>query len=270
MSSPSAPSNQDPPAEPTTASKPGETQLVEWIARVGLACLGLASLVLASAEEHEAIGTAFVGAAIAFGLAAAFFDRVIEVSTTGVKLADLRALREAAERAVPDATPDEKEDLIEEGKEILENKRSAGEPITPDLALREASVSWLRNGLAVEMHFASWLVEHGWSVKQSGRVVGTAQPDLIATRNGQRIAVEVKTGRRPLGVAVIGQVLSLAASVEAAEPRSTIDEDVLPVLVLGEVSLTREAFDVASRERLSVYSLEADNQIVHRSGPNLS
>jgi hypothetical protein len=243
---------------------------VEWIVRAGLACLALASLILASTEEHEAIGTAFVGAAIAFGLAAAFFDRVIEVSTTGVKLADLRALKEAAERAVPSATPDEKDDLIEEGKEILVNKRSAGEPITPDLALREASVSWLRNGLAAEMHFASWLVEHGWSVKQSERVVGAAQPDLVATRNGQRIAVEVKTGRRPLSVAVIGQVISLAASVEAVEPRSTVDEEVLPVLVLGEVNLSQAAFDVASRERLSVYSLEADNRIVHRSGPKLA
>jgi hypothetical protein len=244
--------------------------LAEWIVRAGLACFALASLVLASAEKHEAIGTAFVGAAIAFGLASAFFDRVIEVSTTGVKLGDLRALREAAERAVPGATPDEKEDLIEEGKEILANKRSAGEPITPDLALREASVSWLRNGLAAEMHFASWLVEHGWSVKQSERFVGAAQPGLIATRSEQRIAVEVKTGRRPLDVAVVRQVLSLAASVEAVEPRSTTDEDVLPVLVLGEVSLSKEAFNLASRERLSVYSLEADNQIVHRSGPSLA
>jgi len=238
--------------------------------RTGLACLASASLVLASAEEHEAIGTALVGAAIAFGLAAAFFDRVLEVSTTGVKLADLRALKEAAERTVPSATPDEKEDLIEEGKEILVSKRSAGEPITPDLALREASVSWLRNGLAVEMHFASWLVEHGWSVKQSERVVGAAQPDLIATRNGQRLAIEVKTGRRPLGVDVVRQVIGLAASVEAVEPRSTTDEEVLPVLVLGEVDLTKEAAVVASHERLSVYSLEADDRILHRSGPDLA
>jgi hypothetical protein len=243
---------------------------VEWIVRTGLACLASASLVLASAEEHEAIGTALVGAAIAFGLAAAFFDRVLEVSTTGVKLADLRALKEAAERTVPSATPDEKEDLIEEGKEILVSKRSAGEPITPDLALREASVSWLRNGLAVEMHFASWLVEHGWSVKQSERVVGAAQPDLIATRNGQRLAIEVKTGRRPLGVDVVRQVIGLAASVEAVEPRSTTEKEVLPVLVLGEVDLTKEAAVVASHERLSVYSLEADDRILHRSGPDLA
>lgn len=245
-------------------------QLAEWIVRAGLACFALASLVLASAEKHEAIGTAFVGAAIAFGLASAFFDRVIEVSTTGVKLADLRALREAAERAVPGATPDEKEDLIEEGKEILVNKRSAGEPITPDLALREASVSWLRNGFAAEMHFAAWLVEHGWSVKQHERVGGAVEVDLIATRNGKRIVVEVKTLRRPVGAAVISQVLQLAASVEAVEPPSIDDEEILPVLVLGEVGLTPDALLLASQANLSVYCLEADDRIVHQSGPDLS
>lgn len=233
-----------------------------------LACLAVAALALAALEGHEAIGTAFVGAAIAFGLAAAFFDRVLEVSTTGVKLADLRALREAAEREVPSATPDEKEDLIEEGKEILIKKRSAGEPITPALALREASVSWLRNGLAVEMHFANWLVQHGWTIA-SERTKGAGQPDLIASRKGQRIAVEVKTGRRPLGLPVIHQIRAMALSIEAVKPAPTESKSVLPVLVLGEVGLTRDATAFVVHEGFSVYKLEADDRIVHLSGPRL-
>jgi hypothetical protein len=270
MSTPSGADSEGQTTDPEVAKKRGKIQRVEWLVRGGLAGLAIAALVLAALEGHEAIGTALVGAAVAFGLASAFFDRVIEVSTTGVKLADLRALQDAAEREVPSATPDEKEDLIEEGKEILATKRSAGEPITPDLALREASISWLRNGFAVEIHFASWLVEHGWTVKQSERFVGAAQPDLIASRDGRRIAVEVKTGRRPLGISVIRQVLAMAASVEAVEQPSVSDEEVLPVLVLGEIGLTRDAIALASRERVTVYSLEADNRILHRSGPELS
>jgi hypothetical protein len=92
---------------------------IELAARGILAALGIAALVLAAIEDHEAIGTALVGAAIAFGLGAAFFDRLLEVSTQGVKLADRRAMEAAADQEEPEATPEEKEALVAEGSEIL-------------------------------------------------------------------------------------------------------------------------------------------------------
>jgi hypothetical protein len=241
----------------------------ELIARALLAGLAIAALVLAGSEDREAIGTALVGAAIAFGLAAAFFDRVIEVSTKGVKLADIRVMEIEVERQAPRADPEEKEELVEEGSEILATKRSAGESITPDLALGEASLTWRRNGLAAELHFANWLLERGWAVQQGERIIAATQPDLVAEKDGRRLAVEIKVGRRPIGVGAVQQALAHAAAVEAIAPSGPDSGAVLPVLVLGEISLSRAATVAAADREISVYLLDADNRLTHITGPEL-
>jgi hypothetical protein len=241
---------------------------IELGARVVLALFAAAALVLAAVEDHEAIGTALVGAAIAFALGAAFFDRVVEVSTRGVKLRDLRAMEEALARQAPQADPEEKEELVEEGSEILATKRSRGERITPDQAVGEAALAYQRNAFAVEQRFALWLVERGWTPKQPERFVAVGQPDLVAERNGRYLAIEVKTGRRPVSVDAVRQTLANAAAVEA-----TLDEpdrsSVRPVLVLGEVSLTRLALESAETTKVTAYHLDADNNFTHIAGPEL-
>jgi hypothetical protein len=255
--------------DPPSATKQEKIYLIALAPRVFLACLGIASLSLAALENQEVIGTAFVGAAIAFSLAAAFFDRVIEVSTKGVKLGDIRAMEASVEQEVPQADPDEREELVEEGSEILATRRSAGKPITPDLALREASISWQRNGLAVEWRLATWLIERGWSVKQGEQTVATTQPDLVAEKDGQQIAVEIKVGRRPVGVNAVDQALSQAASLEAISAPGPDRGPVQPVLVLGEVPLTKAATVAATEKRVSVYLLDAKDFFTHLAGPEL-
>lgn len=242
---------------------------IELVARGILAALGVAALVLAAVENHEAIGTAFVGAAIAFTLGAAFFDRLLEVSTQGVKLADLRELEVAVEQEVPEASPEEREALVAEGSEILAVRRLAGEEVTPSLALREASLGWQRNSLAVEMRFAHWLVEQGWNVQQGERLVAATEPDLIAEKDGQRIAVEVKVGRRPIGIHAVRQALANATTVEAISSHRE-QASVQPVLVLGEVPLTEAAADLAATSEVIVFLLDAENQFTHLIGPELS
>jgi glycerol uptake facilitator-like aquaporin len=70
-------------ADPELKRQRRKRNLNELVARAFLGGLGIAALVLAAVNDHEAIGTALVGAAIAFGLGAAFFDRLIEVSRLG-------------------------------------------------------------------------------------------------------------------------------------------------------------------------------------------
>lgn len=241
---------------------------IELTARVVLALFAVAALVLAAIEDHEAIGTALVGAAIAFALGAAFFDRVVEVSTRGVKLRDLRAMEEALDEQAPEADPEEKEELVEEGSEILATRRSRGERITPDQAVGEATLAYQRNAFAVEQRFALWLVERGWVPKQSQRFVGVGQPDLVAEKNGRYLAIEVKTGRRPVSLDAVRQTLANSAAVEA----TVVDPGggpVRPVLVLGEVSLTRLALESAEDAKITVYHLDPDNSFTHLAGPEI-
>lgn len=239
---------------------------VELIARGALGGLAVAALALAAVEDHEAIGTALVGAAVAFGLGAAFFDRVVEVSTSGVKLREYRALKKAAEREAPEADPEEKAELVSQGGEVLATKRSAGERITPDQAVREARLTWQRNALAVEMRCAMWLQERGWEVEDGVR--SPRPPDLIA-RKGSRLAViEIKTSAHPIGLMAVHQVLAQVASVEDAMDRGDHPQ-VVPVLVLGEIGLTAQAAQAAAERLVSVYQLDAENKFRHLSGPEL-
>lgn len=237
----------------------------ELAARLALTLLAAAALTLAALEDHEAIGTAMVGAAIAFGLGAAFFDRVVEVSTSGVKLRDYRALQEAAEREAPEADPEEKEELIDRGSEVLVSKRSAGEKITPHQAVREAKLTWQRNGLAVEMRVALWLQDQGWVVHNGNTSLG--QPDLIAKKGPRRAVVEVKVGTRSIGEMAVQQVLAQVSAYE--RQRGPGGERVLPVLVLGEVGVTSQAAQTATERGVSVYQLDASDNFNHLAGPKL-
>jgi hypothetical protein len=258
-------------ADRIPAPKRTKTLPIEWAARGLLAALAIAALILAAAEDHEAVGTALVGAAIAFGLGAAFFDRIIEVSTKGVKLADIRALKEAAAREAPDASPDEKEDLVADASEILANRRRVGEPVTPDLALREASLSWRRNGLAAEIHFANWLAAHGWKVIHPDLVAAhtpARQPDLVAEKEGRRIVAEIKVLSRPAGADVVHQILALTPPIGAGAP-ARAEGKTGYVLLLGETRLTKAATELAIQNEISVYLLDAANEITHLIGPTL-
>jgi hypothetical protein len=256
-------------AESSKPKKADQSLSISLAARIALAAIAVLALILAARESHEAIGAAMVGATVAFGLAAAFYDRVLEVSTKGVKLADLKALEEAARREAPGASPDEQGSLVAESSEILARKRSAGEPITPDLALREASLSRQRDGLETELHFANWLIGRGWTVA-AGRRFGGRELDLFAEKKGQRIAAEVKTLRQPVAIHTIYQVLEIARAVNDAAPTRPDEGRVHPVLLLGgEGRLTKAAAEVAASQEMTVYALDDDDRVVRLIGPDL-
>jgi hypothetical protein len=254
----------------TAWARLGGPDLDERLSRVFLASLAVVSIILAAGESHEAIGAALVGAAVAFALGAAFFDRVIELSPRGMKVREqLKKLDEVAERELEDADPDEKEEVVAEGREILLGRRSEGEPISPDSALKEARISWEYNGFAAEIRFASWLVSRGWTVTEAERSVAVRQPDLVAEKDDRRIAVEVKVGRRPLGVVVVDQLLALAATVEAVAPRRVDAREAMPVLVVRGVRITRAATERAQRAGVSVYEIDDGGEVRHFLGPEL-
>lgn len=246
------------------------SNLGELLSRVFLACLAVAAMILAASEAHEVIGSAMVGAAVAFGLGAAFFDRVIELSPRGMKLREqLEELDEVAERELLGADPQEKQEVVAEGREILLSRQSAGKPISPDGALKEAQISWEYNGFAVEIRFASWLVSRGWTVAEAERLIGARQPDLVADKDGRRIAVEVKVGRHPIGVPVIDQTVAAAAGVEAIAPTDVNAREVQPVLVVRGVGITAMARERALRAGVSLYEIDEEGGIHHLSGPEL-
>jgi hypothetical protein len=245
-------------------------RLNDAISRIFLAVLAVAAIVLAAHESHEVIGGALVGAAVAFGLGAAFFDRVEELSPQGVKVRQkLEKLEEAAERELGDVDPLEREEVIAKGTELILSGSRKGEMISADSALEVAKREWEYNGLAVEYRFANWLASHGWNVNEAERFVGIGRPDLAAEREGRRIGVEVKVGRRPLGAAVIDQVVGLAASVEATLPEDSAERDVLPVLVMRGIAMTAAARQRAEAAGISVYEMDEEGEIRHSIGPEL-
>ena len=244
--------------------------VMEFLARVGLGALAITALLLAFFESHEVIGTAMVGAAIAFGLGAAFFDRLIEVSRQGVRLRDQKEIEEAADRAAPSASGEEKAELVDEGVAILAKERSAGQQLTPEQAVRQARLEMQENALALELPFGSWLQEHGWSVRQPERLVAAGQPDLIAERQGRLLAVEIKTGRHPLRADVVHQVLALAASVEAVIDPAERAGSVRPVLVIGRQGITAEATARAEDAGVTVYIVEGGERIELLVGGSLT
>jgi hypothetical protein len=239
------------------------------ISRIFLAITAIAALVLAVSESHEVIGGALVGAAVAFGLGAAFYDRVVELGPKGVRLREFEKLEEAADRDLSGADPQERDEVLAKGREILITSRSEGEAIRPGAALREAKIEWEYNGLAVQYRFASWLVSRGWTVSEADRLIGAAGADLVAERDGQRIAVEVKVGRVPLGAAVVDQVVRVAASVEAVLPDDVSAREVTPVLVFRGIAMTAVARDRAEAAGVSVYEMDEDGEISHFFGPEL-
>jgi hypothetical protein len=244
-------------------------RLNDAISRIFLALLAVAAIVLAAYESHEVIGGALVGAAVAFGLGAAFFDRVEELSPQGVKVRQkLERLEQAAERELGDVDPLEREEVIAKGTELILSSRK-GETISADSALEVARREWEYNGLAVEYRFANWLASHDWNVKEAERFVGVGRPDLVAEREGRRIGVEVKVGQRPLGAAVIDQVVGLAASVEATLPEDFAERDVLPVLVIRGIAMTAAARQRAEAAGISVYEMDEEGEIRHSIGPEL-
>lgn len=245
--------------------------LDEPLSRAFLALLAVATIVLAAGESHEAIGTALVGAAVAFALGATFFDRVVELSPRGVKLREqLEKLDEVAEQELAGTDPQEKEEVVEKGREILLDSRSTGQPISPESALREAQISWAYNGFAAEIRFASWLVSQGWTVSEADRLIAVDRPDLVAEKDGRRIAVEVKVGsQKPLAGAVIDQLPSVAASVEAAMAEDVAARGVLPVLVIRGLEITKATAARAARTGISVYRIDEEGKVRHLLGPEL-
>lgn len=237
----------------------------EWIeggARIGLGLLAIAALVLAAFESHEAIGTALVGAAIAFGLGAAFFERLEEVSTKGAKLA--RRLRREVERKAPDASPDEREELFEESAEIAEERRAKGESVSPELAVGEARLASQKRHLTAQASFANWLFERDWSISGLEPLAG---PDLLAVKDGRAIAVEVKAGVRPAGRDVVEQARQIARRSEpfvAPRPIQAV------LAVGGGMGLTRAAAVLAEETGTSVYAVGGSHrEVSHLAGPEL-
>lgn len=232
----------------------------EFAARGGLGLFAVAALVLAYFETHEAIGSAMVGAAIAFGLGAAFFDRLIEVSRHGVRLRDQQAVEAAADREAS-ATGDQRDELVDEGVAILAKERSSGQRITPEQAVRQARLEMQENELALELRFSAWLQEHGWTVRQPERLVAAGQPDLIAEKQGRVLGIEIKTGRQPLRADAVRQVVALAASVEAVIDSAQRAGAVRAVLVIGRKGITAAALAEATQTGVTVYLVEGGERI---------
>jgi len=252
---------EEPPREPLLSNAE------EWIeggARIGLGLLAIAALVLAALESHEAIGTALVGAAIAFGLGAAFFERLEEVSTKGAKLA--RRLRREVERKAPDASPDEREELFEESAEIAEERRAKGESVSPELAVGEARLASQKRHLGAQASFANWLLEGDWSVPRLDALTGLG-PDLLAVKDDRAIAVEVKAGVRPAGrdaVEQAGQIARRSEPLVAPRPIRAV------LAVGGGMGLTRAAAVLAEETGTSVYAIGGSHrEVSHLAGPEL-
>jgi hypothetical protein len=246
---------------------PVDEWTVETIARAALLVLAIGSVVLAAIEDQQAIGTAFVGAAIAFGLGAAFFERVIEVSTSGVKLSEQRRLREEAKRVAPDAPPDVRGTLVSEGEEILATRRLAGEEITPRLAIKEANLAWQERNLATGTNFANWMLEHGWRVPEIDRGKGPDRGfDLRAQRDDDEVAVIVKSGGGRLDASAVPDAASIAEASQQNAERSAA-----PVLVVADADLTPEAAELANQRGVSVYTVgESSSDIEHLAGPPIA
>ena len=245
-------------------------QLNDPLGRAFLGALAVAALVLAASEGHEAIGSALVGAAIAFGLGAAFFDRVEELGPRGVRLRKkLERFEELGEEELAEADPTEREEVLAEGRGLILAGSEKGEPVSPEGALREARRELELTSMAVESRFSRWLASNGWKVDEPERFVGAGRPDLVAERDGRTIAVEVKVGRRPLGAAVVDQVIGLAVSVKPTLPEDVVWRDVEPVLVVRGTRLSATGRSRAEAADISVYEIDEAGEVLHLLGPEL-
>jgi hypothetical protein len=158
--------------------------------------------------EHDAVASAWALAGFVLFVAAAFFNRVVEVTREGVKLDQVLAAIEDAPVEPGDTSDEVKAKVLDEIKErVFEQTwfdlyagavgegEGSSNPYTRAASLERSWRAWRESDLV--SRFTGWLEEQGWDVRQEG-LGDKFRADLVAVRDGETLRAEVRSAVRAL------------------------------------------------------------------------
>jgi hypothetical protein len=158
--------------------------------------------------EHDTVAAAWAVGGFVLLVAAAFFNRVVEVTREGVKLDHVLAAIEDAPVEPGDTSDEVKAKVLDEVKEKVVERtwfelytrtvaegEGSSDPFTRAAVLERSWRAWRESNLVAT--FTRWLEGQGWEVRREG-LGDKFRADLQAVRDGETLRAEVRSAVRAL------------------------------------------------------------------------